>query len=78
MTVPIRVRFTDHAAERAHRYTVPRTDVADAVLTGHHHRHRNTGAGDWLVQAGGLAVVYDWPDHDDDTTARVITLSLEE
>jgi hypothetical protein len=71
---PVRVLFTDHAAERAVRYGISFSDAADAVLVGHSARRRNTGAGEWLVRDRGLAVVYDWPDSNDAAIARVITL----
>jgi hypothetical protein len=35
---------------------------------------RNHGAGGWKVVGHGLAVINEHPDHDDATTARVITL----
>jgi hypothetical protein len=73
---PHRVAFTDHAAERAERYGVSRGDIADAVLEHHPQRRRNPGPADWRVARGRLVVVYDWPDGDDDTTARVVTLWL--
>ena len=74
MDGPGRVAFSDHAAERAERYGVPFTDVADAVLDGHAQRQRNVGSGDWIVTRGSLAVVYNWPDEGDALTARVVTL----
>jgi len=57
---------------------VPYGDVADALLVGHARRQRNPGAGDWLVHKGRLTVIYDWPDSDDASTARVITVWSEE
>jgi hypothetical protein len=71
---PHRVAFTDHAAERAARHAVAATDVADVVLEEHPRRRANPGAAGWQVRRGGLVVVYDWPDEDDQTTARVVTL----
>lgn len=78
MQSPVRVVFTDHAAERAARYGIAFTDVADAILGQHPARRRNPGSGDWLVRHHALAVVYDWPHRDDATTARVITMWTEE
>jgi hypothetical protein len=75
---PSRVTFTDHAAERAARYGIPYGDVADAVLEEHGRRQRNPGAGDWLVRKRRLRVIYNWPEGDDETTARVITVWLGE
>jgi hypothetical protein len=71
---PRRVIFTDHAAERAARYGIAYGDIADAVLDDHQRRQRNPGVGDWLVRKRRLTVVYDWPDGEDETTARVITV----
>ncbi len=74
MRAPVRVAFSDHAAERAERYGLAYADVADAVLDGHPGRRRNPGAGDWVVRRGSLVVVYNWPDEGDTSTARVVTL----
>jgi len=75
---PVRVVFTDHAAERAERYGIAYRDIADAVLDGHGRRARNPGSGDWLIRSGRLVVIYDWPDDDDAAAARVITVWTEE
>jgi hypothetical protein len=75
---PHRVAFTDHAADRAERYTVPYTAVADAVLDEHPWRRTNPGAADWQVRRGRLVVAYDCPDAGDETTARVVSLWLAE
>lgn len=69
--------FTDHAAERAARYAIALADVADAILDRHDRRRRNAGAGDWLLRSGSLVIVYAWPDRDDPSTARIITLWTE-
>jgi hypothetical protein len=78
MEDPCRVVFTAHAAERATRYDLPFTDVAEVILENHSSRRRNPGAGDWQVRRGSLVVVYDWPDEGDQTAARVVTLWSEE
>jgi hypothetical protein len=75
---PHRVAFTDHAAERAERYAVPYSDVADTVLEEHTRRRTNPGSADWQIRRGRLVVVYDWPDAGDDTRARVVSLWLAE
>jgi hypothetical protein len=75
---PIRVVFTDHAAERAVRYGISYENIADAVLDNHESRQRNPGSGDWLVRQGRLAVIYDWPDGEDATAARVVTVWRQE
>jgi hypothetical protein len=51
-----------------------RTDVEQAVLAGHARRRRNSGAGDWLLVAGRLAVVYKHPVSGDGLIALVVTL----
>jgi hypothetical protein len=51
-----------------------RTDVEDAVVAGHARRSRNTGAADWLVETGRIAVVYNHPVSDDGLAALVVTL----
>jgi len=48
------------------------------VLVEHARRQRNPGAGDWLIHRGQLTVIYDWPDADDASTARVIPVWSEE
>jgi len=54
---------------------VARTDVEDAILNGHGRRARNTGAADWLLQSGRLAIAYSHPlDDEDELTAIVVTL----
>lgn len=71
---PARVAFSRHAEERCWQFRRGRQDVADLVLSGHARRERNPGAADWLLRARGLVVAYNWPDGDDPTTARVVTL----
>jgi len=51
-------------------------DVGDVVLDEHDRRQRNPGSGDWIAQSGRLTVVYNWPDEDDQSSARVITAWL--
>jgi hypothetical protein len=77
MRGPVRVFFSDHAAERARQYGISEVDVGDAILDGHDERRRNRGSGDWFLTRGLLAVIYDWPDRDDETAARVVTLWRE-
>jgi acetyl-CoA acetyltransferase len=66
--------MTAHAAEVAERYGRTRADIAAIVIENHEGRLRNPGAGAWRVSARGTTVIYDWPDHGDAGTARVITL----
>lgn len=67
------VRWTDHALVKADLLGYTRTDVEAAVLDGHSARMANTGAADWLVESGRLAVVYNHPDGEDDLAALVVT-----
>jgi hypothetical protein len=71
---PHRVRWTDHALEKATRLGIPPTGVEDGVIEHHHRRRRNARSADWLLTLGRLVIAYDHPDHADTTTARVITL----
>jgi hypothetical protein len=73
-SVPCRVRWTDHAREKAFLLGIARIDVEQAVIDHHHRRRRNARSADWLLTAGRLVIVYNHPDHTDGTTARVITL----
>jgi hypothetical protein len=75
---PHRVAFADHAAERAQQYAVPYNEVSDVVLEEHPRRRSNPGEADWQVQRGRLVVVYDWPDANDEVTARVASLWFRE
>lgn len=78
MQEPSRIALTEHAAERATRYAVPFSEVADLILGEHSNRRRNPGAGDWLVRRGSLVVIYNWPDAGDPHAARAVTLWREE
>lgn len=51
--------------------------IADAVLEHHHRRQRNPREADWAVRVGSLEVIYNWPDHGDETTALVVTIMRE-
>jgi hypothetical protein len=77
MRGPVRVLFSDHAVERARLYGVSEIDIGDAILDRHGERGRNQGSGDWCVTRGRLVVIYNWPDGDDQTAARVITVWWE-
>ena len=72
-TGPHTVEWTAHALAKAQLLGVARTDVEDAVLAGHDRRSRNTGAADWLVSFGRIAVAYNYPANDE-STALVVTL----
>jgi hypothetical protein len=52
-------------------------ELAELVLTHHDRRLRNPGEADWVVHAGGVAIIYDWPDGNDSTTALVISVWRE-
>lgn len=73
MTGPSRVIFTRHAEQKARRLGITASDLAEAVLANHIRRRRNPAAADWQVVAGGQVVVYNWPDGDDATRARVVS-----
>ena len=66
--------FVRHAVERAQDYGWTTTDVAELVLRHHPQRRRNSGRAQWRIVVGAVTVLYDWPDGDDDGTARVVTL----
>jgi hypothetical protein len=68
------VVWTDHAVTKAEVLGFARSDVEDALLTGHKSRSRNTRAADWLVTAGRVAIAYNHPDRGDELTARIVTL----
>jgi hypothetical protein len=71
---PRRVRWTDHALEKASLLDIARADVERAVVEQHRARRRNPRSADWRVVRGRLVIVYAHPDHGDLTTARVVTL----
>jgi hypothetical protein len=71
---PSIVVWTDHALAKAQLLGVARMDVEDAVLEEHGNRSKNTGAADWLVVSGRLAIAYNHPADGDDLTARIVTL----
>lgn len=71
---PHRVTLVRHAVERAHEHGWTTTDVAELVLRHHPQRRRNSGRAQWRIVVGAVTVLYDWPDGDDDGTARVVTL----
>lgn len=70
---PSRVRWTDHASDKAALLRIARTDLKRTVLERHHARRRNARSADWLLTNGRIAIAYDHPDHDDATAARVVT-----
>ncbi len=74
LLAPTRVAFTDHAAERAARYGIPYGDVADAVLDEPSADSAIQAPPNWLIRKRRLTVIYDWPDGEDETTARVIAV----
>lgn len=73
-SVPRRVRWTDHALDKAALLGIARADVEHTLIERHHARRRNARSADWILTSGRLVIAYDHPDHDDATTARVITL----
>jgi hypothetical protein len=73
-SAPSRVRWTDHALDKAALLGIARRDVEQTVIQHHRRRRRNARSADWLLLSGRLVIAYDHPDHADTTTARVITL----
>jgi hypothetical protein len=73
-SAPYRVRWTDHALEKALLLDIPRRDVEHAVIERHHSRRRNARPANWRVTVGRLVIVYAHPDHGDVSTARIVTL----
>jgi len=53
---------------------IARADIEDAVLSDHDKRARNTGAADWLLRSGRLAIAYHYPAADEELTALIVTL----
>ncbi len=51
--------------------------VADLVLVEHARRRHNPGSADWLLIGRGIGVAYNWPDRDDRTRARIVTVWRE-
>jgi hypothetical protein len=68
------VSWTVHALDKARQFGFARSDIEDVVLGGHRGRRRNTGEAGWKVASGSMVVVYDYPDGNDDLTARVVTV----
>ena len=71
---PRRVRWTDHALEKAALLGIARSDVERVVVERHRTRRRNARSADWMVTSGRLVIAYDHPDHHDVITARIVTL----
>jgi hypothetical protein len=70
---PRLVAWTDHALVKAQLLGVPRADIEEAVLSSHGQRKHNTGAADWLVVSGRVAIAYNHP-AGDELTALVVTV----
>jgi hypothetical protein len=68
------VIWSDHAVVKAQLLAIGRADVEDVILARHPNRRRNTGAADWLLRSGRVAIAYNHPTDGDDLTARVVTL----
>ena len=66
--------WTDHALVKAQLLGIARADLEEAILAGHAGRSRNTGAADWLLRSGRVAIAYNHPVDGDALTARVVTL----
>ncbi len=68
------VVWSDHALAKAHFLGIPRVDVEEALLAFHGSRERNTGAADWLLRHGRLAIAYNFPGEGDELVAAVVTI----
>jgi hypothetical protein len=73
LSAPRRVRWTDHAVDKAALLGITRLDVEHAVIQRHHVRQRNARSADWRIRDGRLVILYDHPDHGDASTARIVT-----
>jgi hypothetical protein len=67
------VVWTDHAMVKAQLLEITRSQIEDAVLMQHDRRSRNTGAADWLLVSGRLAIAYNYP-AGDELAALVVTI----
>jgi hypothetical protein len=70
---PVIVRFTSHAERRVLERRLDLHEIADLLLGHHDQWRRNPREADWLVRARGVAIVYNWPDGEDDAKALVIS-----
>lgn len=73
-TEPVLVSWTLHALDKAQQLGVARSDVEAAVLGAHHKRRRNPGKAAWKVATGHMVIAYEYPDGDDFSTARIVTV----
>ncbi len=73
-SAPQHVRWTDHAYVKANTLGAARADREQTVIDRHEARQTNTGAARWRLSNGPWVILYDHPDGDDQTTARIVTL----
>jgi hypothetical protein len=73
-SAPHRVRWTDHALEKAAVLHLPHADIERLLIERHRLRRRNTRSADWRVTIGRVVIVYDHPDHGDAGAVRIVTL----
>jgi len=71
---PHRVRWTDHALEKAAILGLPHADVERLLIERHRVRRHNARAADRRLTIGRVVIVYDHPDHGDAGAARIVTL----
>jgi hypothetical protein len=71
---PVRVRWTDHAYVKAGLLGADRANIERAVIERHHERQVNPGPAQWRLMTGPWTILYNHPDGDDWTTARIVTL----
>jgi Domain of unknown function (DUF4258) len=70
--------WTAHALLRLDERRLGQSDVEQAIRAGHGGRLVNDGQADWLIEgitAHGVRfeAIYDHPDGDDETTARIVS-----
>jgi hypothetical protein len=71
--------WTVHAEDRLRKRLLDRTEIEQAICSGHHIPRINRGQADWIAHgicADGrrFSVAYDHPLQDDFRTARVVTV----
>jgi hypothetical protein len=71
---PQRVHWTDHASVKARVLGATLADTERAVVEHHDQHQRNPGAAQWRIATGQWVVLYNHPDGDDPTAARIVTL----
>lgn len=71
---PYIVRWTAHALVKVEVLGIDATQVERSVLEYDAVRRPNPGSAGWRVDAGRLVIVYEHPDGEDPSAARIVTL----